>query len=327
MRRTTRRIVALCAGAALALSGCGLQSGGAMPLSVGPGSITPQPGLEGAEFTVGSKDFTEQIILGYILEFGLSAAGADIRDLTNIVGSQSVRLAMQSGQVDVAYEYTGTGWINYLGNENPIPDATEQFEAVRDADVANGIDWVNPAPMDNTYALAMNEQVAEETGVRTLSDYAALVNSDPVSASLCVETEFNSRQDGLPGLAATYGFDATTIPVQILQTGVIYQATADGSQCRFGEVFTTDGRITGLNLTVVEDDLSFFPRYNATVIIRQEIAQQYPEIAEVTAPISAALTNDEITELNRQVDIDGREPADVARDWMVEQGFVTAGSD
>ncbi|CAH0285739.1 glycine betaine ABC transporter substrate-binding protein [Rhodococcus fascians] len=327
MRRTTRRLAALCATTALALTGCGLQSGGAMPLSVEAGSITPLEGLEGAEFTVGSKDFTEQIILGYILEFALSAAGADVRDLTNIVGSQSVRLAMQNGQVDLAYEYTGTGWINYLGNEKPIPDATEQFEAVRDADKANGIDWVNPAPMDNTYALAMNQQVAQETGVRTLSDYAALVNRDPAAASLCVETEFNSRQDGLPGLAATYGFDANAISVQILQTGVIYQATADGSQCRFGEVFTTDGRIKGLNLTVVEDDKAFFPRYNATVVVRQEIADRYPEIAEVTAPISAALTNEAISELNKQVDIDGREPADVARDWMVEQGFVTAGSD
>ncbi|OZC75969.1 glycine/betaine ABC transporter substrate-binding protein [Rhodococcus sp. 06-462-5] len=327
MRRSTRRLVALCAAATMALTGCGLQSGGAMPLSVEPGSITPLPGLEGAQLTVGSKDFTEQIILGYILEFALSAAGADVRDLTNIAGSQSVRLAMQSGQVDVAYEYTGTGWINFLGNETPIPDATEQFEAVRDADKANGIDWVNPAPMDNTYALAMNQQVAQATGVRTLSDYAALVNRDPAAAALCVETEFNSRQDGLPGLAATYGFDASTLPVQILQTGVIYQATAEGGQCSFGEVFTTDGRIKGLNLTVLEDDKSFFPRYNATVIIRQEIADRYPEIAEVTAPISDALTNEAISELNKQVDIDGRDPADVARDWMVAQGFVTIGSD
>ncbi|MBJ7351367.1 MAG: glycine/betaine ABC transporter substrate-binding protein, partial [Rhodococcus sp.] len=83
MRRTTRRLAALCATTVLALTGCGLQSGGAMPLSVEAGSITPLEGLEGAEFTVGSKDFTEQLILGYILEFALSAAGADVRDLTN----------------------------------------------------------------------------------------------------------------------------------------------------------------------------------------------------------------------------------------------------
>ncbi|MGB3772822.1 MAG: glycine betaine ABC transporter substrate-binding protein [Rhodococcus sp. (in: high G+C Gram-positive bacteria)] len=323
MRRT---LIALCAVTTLALTGCGLQSGSAVPLDVSPGSIEVVPELEGAELTVGSKDFTEQIILGYILEFALSAAGADVRDLTNISGSNSTRQAMISGQVDIAYEYTGTGWINYQGNETPIPDATEQFEAVREADKENGIVWVNPAPMDNTYALAMNQQTAQETGVVTLSDYAALVQRDPAAAAVCVETEFNSRQDGFPGLAATYGFDANAVNRQILQTGIIYQATADGSQCQFGEVFTTDGRIKGLNLVVVEDDKSFFPRYNATVVIRQEIADQYPSIAEITEPISAALTNDAITELNKEVDVDGREPAEVARDWMVAEGFVTAPS-
>ena len=324
MRRTTRLFAALGA-SSLLLAGCGLQSGSAVPLDVGPGSITAQPGLEGAELTVGSKDFTEQIVLGYILEFALEAAGANVRDLTNISGSNSTRQAMISGQVDLAYEYTGTGWINYLGNETPIADATEQFDAVRDADRENGIVWVNPAPMDNTYALAMNQQTAEATGVKTLSDYAALANADPAAASVCVETEFNSRQDGFPGLAATYGFDANAVPRQILQTGVIYQATAEGSQCKFGEVFTTDGRIKGLNLVVVEDDKSFFPRYNATVTMRQEVADRYPEIAEITAPVSAALTNDAITELNKEVDVDGREPAEVARDWMVQEGFVTVG--
>ncbi|MDI9898080.1 glycine betaine ABC transporter substrate-binding protein [Rhodococcus sp. IEGM 1381] len=327
MRRTTRQLIALCTVATIALSGCGLQSGSAVPLSVEPGSITPVAGLEGAKLIVGSKEFTEQIILGYILEFALVAAGADVRDLTNISGSNSTRQAMISGQVDVTYEYTGTAWINFLGNETPIPDAAKQYEAVRDADAANNLTWVNPAPMDNTYALAMNQATAAATGIETLSDYAALAETDPAAAQTCVETEFNSRQDGFPGMAATYGFDPNVVPRQVLQGGIIYQATADGSQCTFGEVFTTDGRIKGLNLVVIQDDKSFFPRYNATVVMRTPIAEQYPEIAEVTAPISAALTNDEITELNRQVDIDGREPAEVARDWMVKQGFVTVGSE
>ncbi|MDV6262226.1 glycine betaine ABC transporter substrate-binding protein [Rhodococcoides yunnanense] len=327
MRRSTQQLIALFAISTIALAGCGLQSGSAVPLSVEPGSITPVPGLEGAKLTVGSKDFTEQIVLGYVLEFALSAAGADVRDLTNISGSNSTRQAMVSGQVDLTYEYTGTGWINYQGNESPITDADEQFVAVRDADVANGLTWVNPAPMDNTYALAMNQATADQTGVKTLSDYAALVARDPAASALCVETEFNSRQDGFPGLAATYGFDGNAVPRQILQTGIIYQATAEGSQCKFGEVFTTDGRIKGLDLVVLEDDKSFFPRYNATVVIRSQVADEYPQIAEITAPISAKLTNDEITELNKQVDVDGREPADVARDWMVKEGFVTAGAD
>lgn len=303
---------------------CGLESGGALPLSVEPGSIQPVPELEGVKITVGSKDFTEQVTLGYIIEFALSAAGADVRDLTNIQGSNSTRDAQLDGQIDVTYEYTGTGWINYLGNEIPIPDPTAQFEAVRDEDLdSNGMVWVDPAPMNNTYALAMSRQTAEETGITTLSEYADLVNRDPAAATTCVETEFNVRQDGFPGMAAKYGFDPARANRQILQTGIIYQATADGTQCKFGEVFTTDGRIIALDLVLLDDDRQFFPKYNPAITMRKDFAEAHPQVAEVMAPISAALTNEEITELNRRVDVEGEEPADVARDWLVQKGFVT----
>ena len=303
---------------------CGLESGGALPLSVEPGSIQPVPELEDVKITVGSKDFTEQVTLGYIIEFALSAAGAEVRDLTNIQGSNSTRDAQLDGQIDVTYEYTGTGWINYLGNEIPIPDPTAQFEAVRDEDLeSNGMVWVDPAPMNNTYALAMSRQTAEETGITTLSEYADLVNRDPAAATTCVETEFNVRQDGFPGMAAKYGFDPARANRQILQTGIIYQATADGTQCKFGEVFTTDGRIIALDLVLLDDDRQFFPKYNPAITMRKDFAEAHPQVADVMAPISAALTNEEITELNRRVDVEGEEPADVARDWLVEKGFVT----
>ncbi|MFD4294489.1 glycine betaine ABC transporter substrate-binding protein [Rhodococcus sp. NPDC058505] len=318
------RALAAAAAAVVALTSCGLESGGAIPLEVGPGSITPIESLEGVPITVGSKDFTEQIILGYLIEFALAAAGADIRDLTNIQGSNSTRDAQVDGQIDVSYEYTGTGWINYLGHEQPIPDSTAQFEAVRDEDLArNGMVWTDPAPMNNTYALATNRTTAAATGVRTLSDYAALVQRDPAAATTCVETEFNVRQDGYPGMAAAYGFDPAAADRRLLQTGIIYQATADGTQCKFGEVFTTDGRIVALDLVLLEDDRSFFPKYNPALTMREEFAAAHPEVAEVMAPISARLTNEEISELNRQVDVDGREPADVARQWLADQGFVT----
>ncbi|MGZ4556952.1 MAG: glycine betaine ABC transporter substrate-binding protein [Mycobacteriaceae bacterium] len=325
MRRSIRAAVALLATAtctALAAA-CGLQSGGAVPLDVKPGSIQPVDALKGVSLTVGSKDFTEQVILGYMIEFAMMAAGADVHDLTNIQGSNSTHQALRNGQVDLTYEYTGTDWINYLGHETPIPDATKQFEAVRDESLAKeGIVWVDPAPMDNTYALAMNQQTAKETGVKTLSDYAALVKKDPAKASTCLETEFTSRQDGFPGMAAAYGFDSAQAKTSILQTGLIYSATAAGNECKFGEVFTTDGRILGLNLVVLRDDKQFFPHYNATLNIRQKIADQYPQIAQIMKPVSDAITNEEITKLNASVDVDGKDPATVARQWMVDKGFV-----
>ncbi|WP_107659145.1 glycine betaine ABC transporter substrate-binding protein [Nocardia suismassiliense] len=309
----------------LLVAGCGLESGGAVPLRVGPGSIGPVPELEGARIIVGSKDFTEQNILGYLIEFAMSAAGAEVRDLTNIQGSNSLRDAQLHGQIDVAYDYTGTGWINYLGKETPIPDEVGQFEAVREADLAaHGMVWTAMAPMNNTYALVTSSRTAEETGVRTLSDYAALIAKDPAAAATCVGTEFNVRQDGFPGLARKYNIDAGKVRKQIVQDAVVYQATADAKQCRFGSVAATDGRIPALNLVLLQDDQRFFPKYNAALVMRKSFADAHPQVATVLEPISERLTNEEITELNRQVDVEGREPAEVARDWMVAQGFVTA---
>ncbi|MEV0683513.1 glycine betaine ABC transporter substrate-binding protein [Nocardia sp. NPDC050378] len=311
---------------AVVLAGCGLQSGGSVPLPVGPGSITPVPELDGVAVTVGSKDFTEANILGYLIEFALTAAGANVRDLTNIQGSNSLRDAQLNGQIDVAYDYTGTGWINYLGNETPEPDERKQFDLVRDADRAqHDMVWAAMAPMNNTYALVTSRRTAEETGVRTLSDYAELLAADPAAAATCVGTEFNVRPDGYPGLAQKYGIDAGRAQKQIVQDALVYQATADAKQCRFGSVAATDGRIPALDLVLLEDDKGFFPKYNAALVMHGPFADANPRVVDIMAPISARLTNEVITELNRQVDIDGREPADVARDWMIAEGLVTAG--
>nr|WP_090340034.1 glycine betaine ABC transporter substrate-binding protein [Mycolicibacterium malmesburyense]CRL68900.1 glycine betaine/choline ABC transporter substrate-binding protein [Mycolicibacterium malmesburyense] len=309
----------------LLLAGCGLGAGSTVPLKVGPGSIQPNPALEGVQITVGSKEYTEQVILGYILEYTLVAAGADVRDLTGIVGSRSTREAQLSGQVDVAYEFTGNAWINYLGHEKPIPDSRKQFEAVRDEDLArNDMVWLPPGPMDDTYALAASRGVVERTNVRTLSEYAELVRRDPAAARTCVDTEFRARQDGYPGMAAAYGFDPARAQTPVLQVGIIYQATADGTQCDFGEVFTTDGRIAALDLVVLTDDKHFFAHYNPSVTMKRAFYEAHPQIAEVTAPVTAALTNEAIMDMNKQVDVEGRDPSVVARDWMVGQGFITA---
>jgi len=318
-------LAALAAGLVL-LAGCGLQSGGAVPLPVGPGSIRPVAALRGVRIIVGSKDFTEQIILGYLIEFAMSAAGADVRDLTDIEGSNSTRDAQLHGQIDLTYEYTGTGWINYLGNERPIPDSVAQFDSVRDQDLAeHHLTWTDMAPLNNTYALATSRATAERTGVRTLSDYAHLVAAHPGDATTCMGTEFDVRPDGFPGMAKKYGVDATRVDKRILQDPLVYQATADATQCDFGSVATTDGRISALGLVVLDDDRHFFPKYNAALVMRQAFADAHPDVATIMAPISALLTNDTMTQLNRDVDVDGREPADVARDWLVTHHFVTNG--
>jgi osmoprotectant transport system substrate-binding protein len=311
------------AAAGTVLSGCGLSSGSSVPLRVSPGSIQPVPELEGVTITVGSKDFTEQILLGYLAQFALAAAGAEVRDLSNIIGSSSARNALANGQIDVLWEYTGSSWISYNGNTDPIPDPKAQYEAVREQDLQrHGIAWtaIN-FNVDNTYAFAVNQQNEEQLGVSKLSDIRRVIAERPELATFCVDSEFASRNDGMPGVEQTYGFKADPAKVKTLSSGSIYQATANGT-CTFGEVFTTDGRIEALNLTVLEDDKLFVPRYNLGVTVRAETLERYPQIGDVLQQVSSRLDNAELMKLNARVDVYGEDPADAARAWMVEQGLV-----
>ncbi|MEU7818796.1 glycine betaine ABC transporter substrate-binding protein [Pseudonocardia sp. NPDC049154] len=321
MRRFRRFGAAVAAlGAVALLAGCGLSTNTAVPFTVTPGSIKPVPALEGVTITVGSKDFTEQILVGYMAELALAAAGADVRDLTNIQGSSNSRLALKTGDIDLTWEYTGTGWINYLGHTDPIPDEQKQYEAVRDEDLQqNGLRWLPYSKLNNTYAFGVTEAYAQQHNLRTTSDMTEFLKQNPDQGVFCVETEFASRQDGMPGVQATYGFEPSE--VKTFGTGAIYAGIANGT-CNFGEIFTTDGRIAGLNLRVLEDDKKFFPQYNICVVLREETYRQHPEIEQVMQPVAMALNNDEMIELGKKVDVDGEDPGIVARDWMIEKGFI-----
>ncbi|MBF4578190.1 MULTISPECIES: glycine betaine ABC transporter substrate-binding protein [unclassified Frigoribacterium] len=326
LRRASLLGVVAASSAAL-LTGCGLQPATAFVPAVAPGSIEAIDDLpDDAAITVTAKNFTEQLILGKIAVLAAQAAGFEVTDMTNVPGSVAVRQLMLDGGADMTYEYTGTAWLTYLGEAAGIPDKQEQYEAVRDADEANGLVWLEPAPLNNTYAMAVrSEAVAELGDVATLSQIAAL----PVDQrTFCVEAEFNSRADGFAPMLERYGLElgaADGVPtsnVSILDTGTVYEAT-DRGRCNFGEVFTTDGRIDSLDLTVLEDDQGFFPAYNVAPVLTDDVLATYPQLAAVYEQISPALTDDELRTLNRRVDVEGEEPADVAFDWMVEKGFVT----
>ena len=319
-----RRLAAALLTTVLLATGCGLNNGGSVPLPVAPGPAGTVPELEGVRITVGGKDFTEGVIASYLVEFLLAAAGMEVSDMSSLAGSNSFRQALVTGQVDIGMEYTGTAWMSYLGNSEPIRDPQGQWEAVRDADLAeHDLRWMPPTTVDNTYSFAMNQATAEETGVRTFSDYAELGRTDPQSAVTCMETEFSVRRDGWPGLAEAYGFDAATVPTPIMQPGIIYQATSVGRECRFGEVYTTDGRVKGLDLVVLEDDQRFFPVYNLATVVRGEVLDAYPQIEDVLAPLVDLLTNEVMVEMNMRVDVDGEDPALVARDFLEQEGLVS----
>lgn len=311
MTRTTRlasvSIAAIAAGA-LALTGCSAGAAG------GAGAQGDE--LEGLTGEIGSKDFSEQYILAHLTAQLLNAHGADVEANTKLVGSANVRQALENDQFLGYWEYTGTSWITYNGNTAPVQGAEAQFDAVKEADAENGIAWLDPAPFNNTYAFAIRESEAEALGVKTLSDVAALPAGDQ---TFCIESEFSTRDDGMPGLSAAYGFDAD---LTMLDTGVIYTATEKGDDCNFGEVFQTDGRIPALGLVVMEDDKEFFPSYQGGFTLKQSTLDEYPEIADVIAEVSPLLTTEVMQELNALVDVEGEDPEDVAIEWLEEQGLI-----
>ncbi|MEV0179633.1 glycine betaine ABC transporter substrate-binding protein [Streptomyces sp. NPDC050625] len=288
---------------------------------VRPGSVGQGRPLKGAHLTVTSKADTESLILGAMMGIAFQAAGADVLDRTGIQGSIGAREAVRSGDADAMYDYTGTAWITYQGNSEPIPDPHQQWQAVRDADLANGLTWLAPSRLDNTYALAVNRAAARRYGTRTLSDVAALTRSRPGAVTLCVEGEFANRADGLRGMQKAYGMKVPASDITQMDTGIIYTETAKGS-CTYGEVYTTDGRIRAMGLEVMADDRKFFPNYNAAPEINSRTLKEWPAIADVLDPVTAKLDNAVAQTLNAKVDVDGEDPHQVALDWMKAQGFV-----
>src|SRR5690348_11447986 len=225
MTVTRRGRALVMAGVLLAgvVAGCGLQSASGAILEARPGAIPHYDSLRDVKLTVAAKDFTEQLILGNMFSTVLAAAGAEVTNLTNIPGSFGARHAMTSGQANISPEYTGTGWINYLGNENPVKGEAAQYQAVNEADAKNGLTWLPPAPMDDTYAFAIRESEAQRLGVSTLSDLGKLKKSD---LTFCIESEFANRNDGFVPMLKTYGLSREQLGrVTNLDTGVIYTAT------------------------------------------------------------------------------------------------------
>jgi len=312
--------------AALALFGAAwgddaLSSGGAGTTETSGTGGGSDADLSGSSFTVGSKEFTEQLILGEITIQVLEAAGADVSDETGLVGSDTVRGALLSGDIDMYWEYTGTGWINHLGNTAPVTGEQEQYDAVAEADLEeNGVTWLEPAPFNNTYSIATATETSEELRVTSLSDLAALQEEDPDAFTLCAAAEFLARDDGLPGLEEAYGFSFGD-DVSELELGLVYASVDKGDPCKFGEVFATDGRIAALDLTVLEDDKQFFASYLPSLTVREDV-EGIDQLQKLFAPVAAALDTETIQALNAQVDVDGEQPEDVARAFLEENGLI-----
>jgi len=270
---------------------------------------------------VGSKEFTEQLLLGQITLLALENAGYAVADKTGVAGSNKNRSALLGKDIDVYWEYTGTGWLSHLQHDTTLTQSEECYESVRDEDRKNGIEWLAYAPFNNTYTVMMRRTQADELGIRTLSQLGAYIASHPDQLSFAVDHEFTARADGLPGLETTYGFKMKEDRVIVMDNAIVYKALKE-SQADIGMGFSTDGRIQAFGLVNIEDDKAFFPAYNPSPNVRTEFADKHPKIVALLGTIAAKLDNEAIMKMNYLVDIEQQVPRDVAKAWMKEAGLL-----
>jgi len=182
--------------------------------------------LSGVDITVGSKDFTEQLVLGELIAQAFQAAGANVTNQVNLGGTQVNRAALLSGDIDVYPEYNGTGWTVHLGRMDPAFDPDQLTANVAAADLEeNGIRWLGRSPFNNTYGFAVNQDFVDANGAPTLQDMADFLAANP-DATVCMESEFPNRPDGLALFEQATGFRVPTFQTRILDVNLIYTETA-----------------------------------------------------------------------------------------------------
>lgn len=315
LKRSPKRLLALLFAVSLVFSACG---GGDEGAGDGDGR------LAGIDIAVGSKDFDEQLVLGQIMVQAFEAAGANVEDRVDLGGTQVARQALLSGDIDVYMEYNGTGWAEHLQNEEaPSNDPEELTQAVREQDLdQNEIQWLGRAPFNNTYGFVSSPAVTEENGgeafdFQAMADY---LEANP-DAIVCLESEFPNRADGLILFEEATGYDVPDDQITILDTGPIYDQT-NSNECDFGEVFTTDGRIGGMDITLVQDP-GVMILYNISMNLRDDKYQEAPEAFDAIAgELLDPLTQEKMTELNTRVSFEGETPEDVAAAYLEEIGFT-----
>lgn len=278
--------------------------------------------LSSVDITVGSKDFTENQILAEMLAQSVEAGGGSVERQINLGGTNVNREALLSGDIGVYPDYNGTGWTEHLGNEDPSSDPDELTKLVREQDLEeNNIHWLGQSDFSNTYGFATGPALTEENGGAFDFDSMATYLKDNPDATVCMETEFPDRSDGLVLFEDATGYEIPQDQQEILDTGIIYNETAEGN-CQFGEIFTTDGRIPELDLTVVEDDNTMI-LYNVSYDFNDDAFQQAPEdFATISEAILNDFESDTMADLNKRVDVDGETLEDVAQSYLTDKGLI-----
>jgi osmoprotectant transport system substrate-binding protein len=285
--------------------------------------------------TVGNKNFTEQYIVGQLLKQLLESRGFSVA-LKSDLTSMALRAGMESGDIDICADYTGTAWMVHLKREfRPGTDHNQLYKGVKKADAENHFIWLNPMWNHNTYALASWPAFADEYHLSTLSDLAGLYRKKAKDIQTFVNFEFSTRPDGLPALEKFYAFKVNKRTLRTGTPGASLIALRE-KKTHVAMVFGTDASIVKYGWHVYADDRSFFPPYDLTPYVRAEVLKKYPEIADILNGLvhtfpggGTTATTDTVAEcqnvwqaLNARVDVEKMEPSEVAHHYLIERGLV-----
>jgi osmoprotectant transport system substrate-binding protein len=299
LKKNTWLMLLLLALSALTLAGCGGEEETEMPT-----------------VTVASKDFTEQFIVGEMFALMLENNGFDVERRMNLGATPVAHNAMLEGEIDIYPEYSGTGLLTVLQME-VMSDPVEVFNTVQqEYEEQFNLIWLEPAPLNNTQALAMTRERANELGIETFSDLFAQAGD----LVLVGPPEFAEREDGIPGLREAYG-DFEFQDFITVDPGLRYQALVNG-EADVVVAFGTDGELAAYDLVLLEDDLNFYPPYQLAPVVRAEVLEANPNIESVLNQLLPLLDDSTMQRLNNEVSGEQREPDAVAREFLVEQDLI-----
>ncbi|WP_091996732.1 glycine betaine ABC transporter substrate-binding protein [Paraburkholderia lycopersici] len=267
------------------------------------------------KLVLGAKNFTEQYVLAEVTAQYLRSRGYAV-EVRSGLGSTLMRSALENGQFDLVWDYTGTAALVYDKLQEKLsPEA--MYERVKALDAPRGLVWLDASPLNDTYALGVPGRFAQERGITTVSQLAQTLKSDPDATRYVfgMDAEFANRPDGLKPLLATYDMSFRRSQMKQMDPGLVYTALHN-NQLKIGLVYTTDGRVKGFGIVPLEDDKHFFPPYNATPVVRKEALEHNPGLAAQLNALSAALNNDVMQDMNKAVDLDGKSAREVAAQFL-----------
>lgn len=274
-------------------------------------------GAGNKKIVIGSKNFTEQIILGNMLEELISnKTDIDVETKLNLGGTQVSFNALKTGGIDMYVEYTGTAYGNMLNIKKPNRNREEVYNTVKNEFKKRfKIEVLKPLGFNNTYAMATTKDIAEKYNLKKVSDLARLSSNMIAGPTI----EFANREDGLIGLNKAYNTKFKA--VNPVDGGLRYKALVN-NETQVIDAFTTDGLIEQFKLVILEDDKVFFPDYYAVPMIKEETLKKFPELKEVLVVLDGKITDEKMRKLNYEVDVNKRDPKEVAKEFLQKEGLI-----